>query len=111
MITAKQAKKMKDHNGLPIVFSEYGESDILSGNFSTRCRFIVEPTCINGKIGYIGPKSGRRVVWEFAGRYNLDILVSCRSGERVQHPFSFPGSVFPKEYNPFIWLTTGETMP
>jgi len=103
MITAKQAKKMKDHNGLPVVFSEYERS---CHGASERCRFIVEPTRINGRIGDNGRKSGRRVVWELAGSYNWDILVSCRSIERVSGFIG--GSYFPKESDPFIWLTTGK---
>lgn len=103
MLTAKQLARMRDHNGLPVVFSEYSAPDFQG---AAAVRFIVEPERIAGKIGACGASAGERVC--YVPRYAEGVRVSCRSrakvGREIYGGYQFPGDAF-------VWLTTGEIVP
>lgn len=76
MLTKKQIQRMKDHNGLPVVFTEHW-----SNAYETRIRYIVKPLGVHGLIGCAGPLSGKRVLYD-ADRSEYHLRKSCRSNQR-----------------------------
>lgn len=103
MLTKEQLARMRDHNGLPVVFSEYEERLLSESCTITRVeydtRFIVKPEWIAGNIGSYGMVVGDRVVFQL-DRYSVP-RVSCRSRVKV----GYGGDLFPGD--PFVWLATG----
>jgi len=106
---------MKDHNGLPVVFTEH-ENNISCGE--SLIRYIVNPFGIHGLIGCAGRLSGERVLYDVdEGWTEYRLRKSCRSKQKdimenrgAGATVACPDFDLPFSYSiqqAFDWLVTG----